>query len=114
MDADSESLIRDNQYDARVRLLYFLLRDDFETTESGVSLFPVDLFALASDMGVVFPTDLGAGLAVDFAGMDSRLGGFADFSLPERSSTPTLLLTLDAILPLNMHASRKASVNTSQ
>lgn len=46
------------------------------------------------------PTDFGAELTVDLAGMESLLGGLADFSLAERSRTLTLLLTVDVDLPL--------------
>lgn len=50
----------------------------------------------------MLPTNFGAGLVVDLAGIESLLGGLAGLSLPERSRTPTLLLTLDAGLPLKM------------
>jgi len=42
--------------------------DDFARAESGVLVFPwliTDLFALASDIGVIVPTALEAGLALD-------------------------------------------------
>lgn len=48
----------------------------------------------------MLPTDFGAELTVDLAGMESLLGGLADFSLAERSRTLTLLLTVDVALPL--------------
>lgn len=48
----------------------------------------------------MLPTDFGAELIVDLAGMESLLGGLADFSLAERSRTLTLLLTVDVDLPL--------------
>lgn len=97
--ADSESLICDSQYDADDRTLNFLRFDNLETSESGVWLLS-DLFALASEIGVIMPTDLGTGLVVDLEGIESLLGGFPDLSFPETSSTLTLLLTVDASLPL--------------
>lgn len=48
----------------------------------------------------MLPTDFGAELTVDLAGMESLLGGLADFSLAERSRTLTLLLRVDVDLPL--------------
>ena len=52
----------------------------------------------------MLPTSFGLGVATDLAGMESLLGGLAlpDLSLPEKSRTPTLLLTLGVILPLKM------------
>jgi hypothetical protein len=52
----------------------------------------------------VLPTAFGLEVADAFTGMESLLGGFAldDFSLPENSRTPTLLLTLGVFLPLKM------------
>ena len=55
--------------------------------------------ALASDIGVIVPTNFGDGVIVDLVGIESLLGGLADFTL-ERSRTPTLLLTLGVALPL--------------
>lgn len=81
----------------------FLRLDDKETSETGD--FPwlaADLFTLASEIGVILPTDLGAVLTEDLEGTDSLLGGFADFSLPEKSRTATLLLTFDVGLPLDI------------
>ena len=101
--ADSESLICDSQYDADDRTLNFLLFEDLETSETGVSFFGwplTDLFALASEIGLIVPTDLGTGLTVDLTGIESLLGGFPNLSFPERSRTLALLLTLDAGLPL--------------
>ena len=101
--SDSESLIWDSQYDADDRTLNFLLLDDLETPETGVSFFPrllAGVFALASEIGVILPTDFGTVLTGDLAGIESLLGGLADFSFPESSRTPTLLLTLDGGLPL--------------
>lgn len=49
---------------------------------------------------VIIPSGLEAGLTIDLEGTDSRLGGFADFSFPERGRAATLLLTLDAGLTL--------------
>ncbi|KAK7255815.1 hypothetical protein RIF29_29237 [Crotalaria pallida] len=56
-------------------------------------------------MGVVFRTVFGLGVAaVDLAGMEENLlGGLAleeDLSLPEKSRTPTLLLTALGVLLL--------------
>ena len=101
--ADSESLICDSQYDADDRTLNFLLFDDLETSKTGVSFFVwllTDLFARASEIGEIVPTDLGTGLTLDLTGIESLLGGFPNLSFPERSRTLTLLLTLDAGLPL--------------
>lgn len=101
--ASSEYLICDTQYEADDRILYFFRLDDLETSETGVSDFPwlvADLVTLASEMGVMLPTSFDAGVAADLAGIESLLGGLAGLSLPERSRTPTLLLTLDAGLPL--------------
>lgn len=101
--AASESLICCSQYDADNRTLNFLRLDDLGTSESGVSLFAwvlADLRARASDIGVMLLTSLVVLLAFDFAGTESLLGGFAGLSLPERSRTPTLLLTDDGGLAL--------------
>nr|GME19776.1 hypothetical protein Iba_scaffold23737CG0010 [Ipomoea batatas] len=90
-------------YDAEDITLNFLLVKDFETSESGVSLFPslrMDLLDLASAIGVMFPTCPEAGLAIDLEGTDILLGGLAGLSLPFRSRTPTLLLTDGAGFPL--------------
>lgn len=100
---DSEYLIWFSQYDAEDRTLNFFRLDDREISERGVSLFRwvIDnLLALVSEIGVMLPTDFGAELTVDLAGMESLLGGLADFSLAERSRTLTLLLTVDVDLPL--------------
>lgn len=70
----------------------------------------VDFFDLASEIGVMFPTSFGAGVALDFVGIDILLGGLAGFSLPERSRTPTLLLTVDAGFPLKVNPSTKFSI----
>lgn len=101
---DSESLTCDSQYDADARILNFLRTDDLETSDSGVSHLScplVDLFDLASEIGVTLQADFCRGLTADFAGIDSLLGGFAAFSLsfPESSRTLTLLLILE-VLPL--------------
>lgn len=53
----------------------------------------------------MLPPSLGPEVAVALAGMESLLGGLAlpDLSLlPEKSRTPTLLLTLEAVLPLKI------------
>lgn len=63
---------------------------------------PIFLGSLA-----MMPSGLEAGLAIDLEGTDSLLGGFADFSLPERGRAATLLLTLDAGLTLIDKRSRE-------
>lgn len=50
----------------------------------------LDLFVLASDVGVVLLASLVAGVVVDLVGMEYLLGGFADLSLADRSRTLTL------------------------
>lgn len=111
---DSDSLIWDTQYGADDKRLKFLLAVDFETSEVGVSLFTelvVDLFALVSEIGVIFPIILlGAGLALGLVGIDILLGGLADFSLLETSRTLTLLLTFDVVLTLYIKTNRKFSL----
>lgn len=106
--ADSESLIWFDQYEAEDRRLNFTRLDDLKMSETGVWLllwgpWPLpDLFDLVSEIGVVLPTGFGLGVADALTGMESLLGGLAleDLSLPEKSRTPTLLLTLGVLLPL--------------
>lgn len=102
LEAASESLICDSQYDVEDKMLYVFLLDR-ETSEAGVSLFPWLLVVLrTSDIGVMLPTNFRAGLTV-LVGIDSLLGGLVDLSLADRSRTPTLLLTLDTdLLPLKL------------
>lgn len=52
----------------------------------------------------MLPASFGLGVADALAGMESLLGGLAlvDLSLPEKSRTPTLLLTLGVLTPLKM------------
>lgn len=97
--AASDSLICVSQYDAEERTLNFFRLVDFETSEAGVSLF-TDLLDLASEIGVMLPSSFGAGVPAGLGGLESLLGGLAGLSLPERSRTPTLLLRVDAGLPL--------------
>lgn len=63
-----------------------------------------EFLVLVSEIGVLLPTGFGLGVADALTGMDSLLGGLAleDLSLPEKSSTPTLLLTLGLALPLKI------------
>lgn len=66
----------------------FFLFDDLEKSETGVSLFALvraDLFDLTSEIGVILPTDFGAGVTVAFEGIESLLVGFADLPLPDKS-----------------------------
>lgn len=72
------------------RIVNFFLLDDLETSETGVSLFAwvtADLLDLTSEIGVIQPTDFGAGVTVDFVGIESLLAGFTDLPLPDRSRT---------------------------
>ncbi|KAL6999722.1 hypothetical protein U1Q18_000879 [Sarracenia purpurea var. burkii] len=74
-----------------------------ETSETGVSIFARPLAALvdlASEIGVILPTEFVAEFPGELTGIVSLLGGLPDFSLAERSRPPTLLLTFDAGLPL--------------
>lgn len=102
--ADSETLIWDNQYEALDSILNFIRLDDLEMSDMGVSLLPWPLadllLVLVSEIGVMLPDSFGPGVADDLAGIESLLGGLADLSLPERSRTPTLLLTLEGGLTL--------------
>lgn len=52
----------------------------------------------------MLPTAFGLGVADALTGLESLLGGLAldDFSLPEKSRTPTLLLTVGVLLPLKI------------
>lgn len=51
----------------------------------------------------MLPTDFGTEPTVDLAVIESLLGGLAVFPLPDRSRNLSLLLTVDAVLPLKYH-----------
>lgn len=105
--ADSESLIWFNQYEAEVRRFNLVRVDVLEMSEIGVLLLPwpkAFLPVVVSVIGIMLPPSLGLEVAGVLAGIESLLGGLAlpDLSLPEKSRTLTLLLTLEAptLLPL--------------
>lgn len=108
--ADSESLIWLNQYEAEDKRLNFTRPDDLKMSETGVLILvwgpcPLpDLLDLVSEIGVMLPTSFELGVADPLTGMESLLGGLAleDLSLPEKSRTPTLLLTFGVLLTLKM------------